>query len=175
MISIRRFPALALTAACCLIAGCAHSQGTRPDNTPGTADDEHLRSQLSDSSVDISYVLGHSHRRFLIWSKNASCGGQTYLDHQVMRESEVDQKHYAEYFGKVAQFVGAPHRKPAEQAVSGQQSTPPVSAEDACRTPFTVTLRVGSDTRVLQGCRGSDEGALSHLVRDGEFLLFSRK
>jgi hypothetical protein len=49
------------------------------------------------------------------------------------------------------------------------------AASDACRTPYTITVRVGTETQTLQGCRGEDDGGLSRLVRDGEFLLYSTK
>jgi hypothetical protein len=149
-------------------SGCA--TGTpRPDAEPkgGAGTTEVSKSVGADSSIDITYVLGHSHRRFVAWSKNDACGGQTLVDHQILRESGIDRGHYTEYFNKVEQFVSTPHRKPAEQGA-------PLPADDACRTPFTVTLRLGSETKIVQGCRGADDGALSHLVRDGEFLLYAQ-
>ena len=166
----------AIAALCITMAsgsGCA-THRTSPDESAGKPSAEVARTTLFDSSVDISYVLGHSHRRFVAWAKNESYGGQTLLDHQIFRESGIDRHHYSEYFGKVEQYVNTPRRKPADQGVAGQQSTP-VQGDDTCRTPFTVTLRVGADTKVLQGCRGADDGTLSHLVRDGEFLLYSNK
>lgn len=161
---------IALTIAGVLLAGpgCATH---RPLPEPGAvlSADELTKAALADSSIDIAYVLGHSHRRFVAWAKSATFGGQTLVDHQVLRESGIERGHYSEFFGKAELFVSAPRRHPADQGAST------AAPEDVCRTPFTVTVRVGADTKILQGCRGADEGALSHLVRDGEFLLYSNK
>lgn len=157
------------------VSGCA-THPAKPDDSHGNPVDARAQTELSDSSVDISYVLGHSHRRFVAWARSESFGGQTLLEHQILRESGIDRHHYTEFLSKVEQFVSTPLRKPADQgaAAATRPSTPPQSGNQ-CRTPFTVTLRIGTDTKTLQGCRGADEGALSHLVRDGEFLLYSNK
>jgi hypothetical protein len=133
----------------------------------GKSSQEIAREALKDSTVDISYVLGHSRRRLVAWARNDSFGGQTLMDHQILRETEIDRRLYSEFFSKAEQFVSAPRRKPAEQNPSDEK--------DSCRTPFTVKVRIGAETQTLQGCRGEDDGALSHLVRDGEFLLYSKK
>lgn len=157
-------------------SGCA-THAVKPDT--GNVVDAHALAELSDSSVDISYVIGHSHRRFVAWAKHDSFGGQTLFDHQILRESGIDRHHYSEFLNRVEQFVSTPLRKPADlgaaAAVAGAPAATPSQSDDSCRTPFTVTLRIGTDTKTLQGCRGADEGALSHLVRDGEFLLYSNK
>lgn len=144
-----------------LAPGCATFRGS-PASTPGSPEAPRPvpKEALRDSTVDISYVLGHSRRRLVTWARNDGFGGQMLMDHQILREKEIDQSHYSEFFGKAEGFVRTPRRK---------------LAEDKCRTPFTVTIRIGSETQSLQGCRGSDDGALSHLVRDGEFLIYSNK
>jgi hypothetical protein len=156
---------IVLLGLCLAGTGCA-THPPQPEPGAVLSEAELTRAALADSSIDISYVLGHSHRRFVAWAKKESFGGQTLVDHQVLRESGIERAHYSEFFGKAEQFVSAPRRHLADQ---------PAASEEACRTPFTVTVRVGTDTKTLQGCRGADEGALSHLVRDGEFLLYSNK
>ena len=150
-----------------LIAAASGCSTSRPqaDAGVGPPSDAPSHAALSDSSIDISYVLGHSHRRFVAWGKKEVSGGQTLLDHQVLRESTIDHARYSDFLAKAEQFVNTPRRHPADQG----------APDETCRTPFTVTLRIGSDTQIMQGCRGEDDGALSHLVRDGEFLLYSAK
>jgi hypothetical protein len=161
--------ASALVAACLSASGCATtgSGGAKSGDAAKPLPHEALK----DSAVDISYVLGHSRRRLVAWARNESFGGQALLDHQILRESEVDRSRYSAFFGKAEALVSAPKRKPAQQGAAGSGA----DDNDSCRTPFTVTVRVGSKSQTLQGCRGEDDGALSHLVREGEFLLYSSK
>ncbi len=119
---------------------------------------------LKDSGIDITYVLGHSHRRFIAQAKNSFFLAQSFVDKQILKENSVNEGHYTAFFSKVEQFVSAPTRGPSATSNSNN-----------CRSPFTITLRVGADTKAVSGCRGMDDGALSHLLRDGEFLLSSRK
>jgi hypothetical protein len=149
---------LVLFATACASKPAKRSDASTPAMAAGTP-------PLSDSSIDISYVLGHSHRRFLAKAKDSNCVAQSYFDQQILKENEIDGKHYEEFFSKVSKFMTAPQRVPAAQAASSEE----------CRSPFTVTVRLGKKTQAFQGCRGSDEGALAHLVKDGEFLLFSKK
>lgn len=166
MTNTLRTSAIALTAAAAslLSTGCATSapgaatSANREPPAPAITD----TAVLSNSRVDISYVLGHSHRKLSAWGTGEAYTGQTQLDHQVLRESAIDRKRYAAFLGQVDQFVNSPARKPAEQT----------SAQSAdCRSPYTVVVRMGSDARSLQGCRSSDDGQLGRLVREGEFLL----
>jgi hypothetical protein len=153
-----------------LLPGCAVHP---PKADPASALADPAR--LSDSSVDINYVLGHAHRRFMAQGKDSSFKGQTFLDRKLLKENDIDQGHYSTFLGKATQFIATPHRLPAEQNKDAIASSSAAPTEDSCRCPFTVTVRIGADTQSVHGCRAADDGALSHLVRDGEFLLFSRK
>ncbi|MGK5082740.1 hypothetical protein WDW37_05485 [Bdellovibrionota bacterium FG-1] len=149
--------------------------GTACSSVPkqGTHEQQRVALQqpaLSDSSVEIHYVLGHSHRRFVAKAKNESCMAQTYLDRQILKETSIDGKRYEDFFTKATQFIQSPHRNPAEHTASLEDPRP-----EMCRSPFTVTLRTGANTETVKGCRGMDDGFLSHLIREGEFLLFSKK
>lgn len=167
----RYFTPLVLAVALLVLAvvpGCATGRGTLKDtHKEARTSQEFVREAIKDSTIDISYVLGHSRRRLIAWARDDSFGGQTLMDHQILRESEIDPRLYTEFFGKAEQFVSTPLRRPAVRL--------PADEHDGCRTPFIVKVRVGAETQTLQGCRGDDDGALSHLVRDGEFLLYSKK
>jgi hypothetical protein len=162
----RQRPWLALLVITPLLgSACA---GHRPQSDTG-APPVGASPDTSDSSVDITYVLGHAHRRFAAHAKDTTYMAQSFFDHQILKENVIDPKHYADFLNKASQFISTPHRVPADQTAVA------LAEEEACRAPFTVTVRVGSETKSTRGCRVTDDGALSHLVRDGEFLLFSRK
>lgn len=192
ILSFRPLPLLAAALACVSAVGpgCATGGADAPGSESGSAPRARgaasrvAREALKDSSVDITYVLGHSRRKLVAWAKNESFGGRTLLEQQIVHEAELDRARYSELFGKVEEFVASAGSAPAPSADSRPRkpaSNAAVSAsnaaavEAACRTPFTVTVRIGSDSKVLQGCRGTDAGSLSRLVREGEFLLHSRQ
>ncbi|OFZ53525.1 MAG: hypothetical protein A2428_12750 [Bdellovibrionales bacterium RIFOXYC1_FULL_54_43] len=115
-----------------------------------------------ETSVDIAYVLGHNRHRFWAQSDASRVEARTYLDRQIVEEAGIDRARYLDFLEKAKTFVQSPRRSPASNTV-------------VCRTPFTVTVRVGKDAYVATGCRGVDKGALGRLVREGEFLLYSKK
>ena len=116
---------------------------------------------LGDSAIDITYVLGHSHRRFKAECRQDGVIAQIYLDRTIVKENGVDSAKYDEFVQRLLVFIDNPNRVPAEAS--------------SCRTPFIVTLRVGDQTKVASGCRSNDDGTLSRLIKDGEFLLYSKK
>jgi hypothetical protein len=102
-------------------------------------------------------VRGRNNHRLFVAIKGDAATAQSYLEHQILAESPVDPARYMTFLAQASEFLKTPHGAASEHF--------------PCRAPFTVTVRIGTDTRAASGCVGSDEGALSHLVRDGEFLL----
>jgi predicted secreted protein len=137
-----------------MLAGC--SSAPRPvAPAPDAAESP------QDTSVEISYVLGHTLRSLVAESGPWGTHAKALLDRQIVESGQVDPQRYREFLKKASVFVEAT-----------QKSAPnPVP----CRSPYSVTLRRGAVTQVAKGCRSSDEGTLSHLIRDGEFLLSSKK
>jgi hypothetical protein len=133
------------------LAGCS---STPPKKNPEPVDPGSV------SSVEINYVRGHNEHRLIATLKGEAAVAQTFLDRQVLAESTIDPGKYMGFLHQAAEFLKVPRRSPDHFP---------------CRTPFTVTVRIGTDTQVTSGCLGADEGALSHLVRDGEFLLHQGK
>jgi hypothetical protein len=131
-------------------ASCAH----RPAAPPPAA------AEIDGTRVDITYVLGHSQRRFLAQAEKDAPRAQLYLEKSILEEGAVDRARYSAYLEKVSRFLSEGGRAPAAQG---------------CRSPFRIELRVGGQTRTLQGCRAGDDGALARLIRDGEFLLYSQR
>lgn len=111
----------------------------------------------TESSVVIHFVRGHNAHKLVASLRGGAAMAQSFLDRQVLAESTVDRAHYLNFLTQASEFLKTPRGAASERS--------------PCRTPFTVTVRIGEETRAASGCVGSDEGALSHLVRDGEFLL----
>ena len=134
-----------------LVSGCATSPPAASPSPPPASDEA--------SAVEISYFLGHASHRFVAEASGSGAVARSFLDRSILREGEVEKARYLEFLAKASKFVESPARAPAE----------------SCRNPFTVTVRIGAMTRTTQGCRATDERGLSRLVREGEFLLYSKK
>ena len=112
---------------------------------------------IDESSVEIHFVRGHNNHRLFVSMRGDAAVAQSFFEHQMLSESMIDHDRYMGFLAQACDFLKVPHGAATEAS--------------PCRTPFTVTVRMGTETRAASGCVGSDEGALSHLVRDGEFLL----
>jgi hypothetical protein len=116
------------------------------------------------TEINITYTLGHAHRKFTVVGDDGKILGETFVDRSLLKESSIDPAKYQAFFQRVSDFVEK-GRVPAQSA--------PAPQEDAeCRNPYSVTLVLQKDTKTLKGCRESDEGTFGKLIRDGEFLLF---
>ncbi len=126
---------------------------------------EKTKSQLlKDSSIDIQYILGHEHYRFVATSLENSVTAKSLRDRQIVRNGPIDKNLYTDFFQKASNFIS--HSKSSES--SGEKS------DSHCRSPFTVTVNIEKETHTTKGCRSTDNGTLSKLVNDGEFLLYSQ-
>jgi hypothetical protein len=139
------------------IAACGTANIAPPSQGPSTGEI---------SSVEIEYSLGHYQHRFTAEANPGKAQVTTYLDRDVVEHAFVDPAKYDSFVAKAIAFSQKPKRAPTEEA--------------ECRSPFKVVIKTGEKntekTYTSQGCRSSDnDGALSRLVRDGEFLLFSKK
>ncbi|HAR41958.1 MAG TPA: hypothetical protein DCS07_04900 [Bdellovibrionales bacterium] len=116
------------------------------------------------SSVEISYILGHSKYRIRMVEHLNGVNAHSSSDGKVLGDGRVDRVKYSEFKLKVSEFMRtarALKRVPAE-------------VEGVCRNPFTVTL---ADTALdtLIGCRGGGDLGIGRLIREGEFLIYSKK
>lgn len=144
----------------CLIQSCSSTPkhpSTGPDQDHGA---DQWKSQVENSSIDIQYTLGRDHHRFVAIAQQNGVTGNTYLEKQVLESGQIKQEKYSDFLKKALSFV---------QTVQKNAATPM-----PCRSSFTIKVRLGSDTQTARGCRSSDDGSLSKLVRDGEFLLYSK-
>lgn len=121
------------------------------------------KSQSEDSSVEILYTLGHSKHRFYAESKGGQWIVQDFRERQLLEQLAVDQAKYSGFLKKASSFLSDVKRSAQQQ----QQVVP-------CRTPFTVVVKIGQESKSSSGCRSSDDGSFSHLIQDGESMLYSR-
>jgi hypothetical protein len=119
-----------------------------------------IHEQASDSSVDIQYLLGRGLHRFMIQSAGNSVTANTSIDKQTVIQALIDARKYPDFLEKATIFVSQYQKNPSEPTL--------------CRSPFVVIVRLGKEIQTARGCRSQDGGALSKLVRDGEFLLYSK-
>jgi hypothetical protein len=117
----------------------------------------------SSSSFEISYWLGEHGEHRLSGSTSQTSGTHvvSYLNTEVVDERQVKTESYSKYLAKLQSFIKSAQRTPSQ--------------ESECRTPFTVVLKIDGITHTSKGCRASDEASFSRLIRDGEFLLYSKK
>ena len=161
----RLIPAVLLLTAGLFAFGCATPQSHPPGE--GATHEEVANANLR--SVEIVYVLGHDLHRFFATSdatlhENSATAKYTE-GHQVLAETKLDPKHYADFHEKALAFVTALRRNVA--SLPGKP--------DKCRNTFTVTVKDGAKLWTESGCRSTDDGAFSRLVRDEQFLLYSKK
>lgn len=147
-----------------LYSGCA----TNPQRTLSSDSNPTRSTQFtSDSTLDISYILGHNSHRFIAEAKANLIKGQSFMDRQLLKAGMLDHGKYSELLQRVSAFV---------QQISDTPSQARLPASEGCRSPFTVTLRVGAKTQTARGCRSSDQATdFGKITRDAEYLLYSAK
>ena len=152
------------TLAAMTLTGCSSTPQTssekiHPDSarTPSKIPPE----AANQSTLDITYMLGHDVHRLRLEATPDQVRARTFMDRQVLKDTQVDRFHYLELLGRALIFIKAA-RRPASDA--------------SCRTPFTLLIQIEGKNESLTGCRTGDEGAqLSRITRDAEFLLYSKK
>ncbi len=134
-----------------------------PKNAPAVLTQE----KILDSSIEITYILGDNHYRFKAESKLGNIQGRNFIDERLIKENTIDPNRYGEFLQKAQGLLSETNTSPRNRE--------PVSYAP-CRTPFSIHLRLGKNLQNSHGCRSSDKGTqLSHLIREAEFLLYSKK
>jgi hypothetical protein len=152
-----------LAASLLFAAACAHPPplpGAPPSSAPGGG--ASAVQGWDNSSIDLTYELGHIRRRLLAEAQPDRVVGQSFYEHQVLKESKIDSGRYQSFLRRSLEFIQTQQRVPAAQM-------------EQCKNPFVLRVRVGAETRVHQGCRTTDDSSCGLLVREGEFLLYSKK
>jgi hypothetical protein len=114
--------------------------------------------------VEIEYVLGRDHYHFEALARGAQVTATSTINRRVLDQGLISSNRYPEFLQKASHFIQQTQKNPSQQ----------LAQQQGCRTPFVVTVKTQTDTQMVKGCRSTDDGALSRLIRDGEFLLYSK-
>lgn len=156
-----------------LLTSCA-GKTTTSDSANDAAKSGISPEEALQTSIDIRYHLGHSHRHLQmhVEPKDTSLvTAQITVDGSVLKESHLNAQRYSSFISKVRNFV--------DKRRSLASSTPPPNGGE-CHDPYQVEIKNGLkkdqadrvDTLKVEGCRIQDEGAFSHLINEGEFLIY---
>jgi len=139
-----------------LLAGCGSKEvvsNSANQNNP-TADQKK-------TSLEISYVLGHTVHRFVTTAGQGDILAEQFRDQQLMKQGKIDATKYSALVKQATELVSELRLHP--------------SGNSNCRTPFTLKVRSDHDVQSVDGCRSSDAGAaLGKLIKNAEFLLYSQ-
>jgi hypothetical protein len=144
------------------LLACSSAKKRAPsDEQDSSASKTPSQNQAKDSSVDIDYILGRDHYRFFVEAHGGEVKANTYLGRQILEQGMIDANRYPDFLVKASLFIDHHQKYPSQ--------------DFNCRAPFKVTVRIGQESQSVRGCRSTEDGgALSKLVRDGEFLLYSK-
>ena len=121
-------------------------------------------SDFKSTSVDIVFERGHNSHRFHISYKTDLPQLLIFHDKQIYKNLNIEEKQFKEVLNKSTQAVGALRRKPATKE------------NGPCRTPFLITLKNNQEVFEVEGCRGTEEGAVfGKLVAEIEYLALAGK
>ncbi len=115
-----------------------------------------------DSSIEIEYNLGRDHYRYFANQKDQLASAQTLLGGKILAQGTVDVFEYQRFLKNAVSFIQS--SQPAQS-----------SSKPFCRNAFKMVLNTQGQNYVLHGCRNSNPGALSRLIKQGEFLLLYSK
>ena len=145
---------IAVSILCLALASCS----TLRLKTGGDA----AHASARNSSFEITYYLGeHGQHRLAGFSTHSSPQLAAYLERSVIEERTVRSDQYDDYFSKIVDFAQRTQRAPSQNY--------------ECRAPFAIVAKIDGKTYSSKGCRTSkDDSSFSKLLREGEFLLYSK-
>lgn len=143
-----------------LIGSCSTSSLRSEEKAPPPDTIDYIK-KAPNSSITIDYVLGHDQYRFQTESNGKSVAAATYLDEKVLEKGQIDQAPYTDFLKKAYAFLYQTQKAPLDSA--------------ACRSPFTIKIRLASDNYLAHGCRSASDSSFSKLLREGQFLLSSEE
>jgi hypothetical protein len=140
-----------------IATGCAHAPPV------SSSRDEAPQIDWKTTSVEIQYKLHNTQRKLVISSDTQGVHGQSMMDGAQLKLSQIDALRYQDFLTKIQSFMDHQRAPASTQSAKGMLE---------CRAPYKIVLKNRRDTVNLEGCRLSDEGAFSHLVQEGEFLIY---
>lgn len=143
------------------ISGCA-SAPAPSGATSATPDGDWKTSAREHSKIDLNYMVGHNLHQLVLVSEAGRVTASAYLDRRVLKEREIAAEDYLPLLERM--------RSESKTALAQPGGSP------TCRSPFTSVILIKSNTYNWSGCRQTEDGtAFSKIVRDAEFLLYSKK
>lgn len=116
---------------------------------------------LSESRVEISYVLGHTQYSYVAIGDPNKAEVSSYRDERLLEKQTIPLVRYQEFIKKVENIF--------ETATKEE-------VDENCRTPYRVFVVVKKKEHTATGCRSADsEGLLGQVLKEGEFLFYSTK
>lgn len=113
------------------------------------------------STFEINYSLGGhgGHRLAGEVDGHGNAHLTQYLEDQIVDKGQVSQEGYERFFTQLTSFT-----KKSQRTISQE-----------CRSPFYIILKTPDKTYTSKGCRTAEDLSFAKLVRDAEFLLYSKK
>jgi hypothetical protein len=153
---------------CVSVALCGSCSSPSPAPPPDLASNpQAVGIDLSDclnhyqkSSIDIEYVFDRDKYRLTFKPIGDQIFGKSTHDGKLIQEAKIQPNRYQEFLKKTAETISGLKTK----------GVPP----SPCYGPFSLTLKIESKIEQVNGCRSQDPGSLSRLIREGEFLLYSK-
>lgn len=109
------------------------------------------------SSIEIDYVRGQNHHRFVAVAKEDAAKVEMSRDRTLTQQANINREQYLKLLRQA-------------EAVLGQRA--PAQVLPTCRTPFVIKVVSDIDTRKAEGCRSGEEGAaVGKLIHEAEFLV----
>src|SRR4051812_5841658 len=97
------FKQAAIVFAILIFAGSCASTPTQTGEPPSAAESS------AESSVEIHFVRGRNNHRLFATFREGAAVAQSFFEHQMLAESQVDRTHYMGFLIKASEFLKAPH------------------------------------------------------------------
>ncbi len=153
---------IAILLAPAVLLSCSSSK-TR--SIPQDGDQQESSSNSSQSNqeslLEIDYSLDRDRYRLSFKTFGNRTTIESYHDGKLVEKTEIDRERFSPFLKKAVQSM---------DTFRGELKT-----HAPCLNPFLVKLRVDGKLEQVSGCRSNDAGYLSKLIREGEFLLYSKR
>lgn len=145
------------------VSGCSHTS-QKPEQTQDQALSLATRTP---SKIEIEYTRERDCFRMQVLHEKEYPWGEISVNHRTIEKGQVDLEGYDAYLKKVSRFISTFNKSDSSTA-----------SLNHCRIPFLVRIQYRDQAESARGCRISNDthdANLSKLIRDGEFLLYSKK
>ncbi len=114
------------------------------------------------TKIDIQYSLGNNHYRFLALADSNRVSAKNFLDGKILKETDIDSSKYSRLLEKTTDFVINLKQEP--------------NGLGQCHSSYKIEIQTGKNSHTGHGCRNPSDGThFSKIIREAEFLLYSKK